>query len=101
TGYIANAPAVHYQPEYVDLARTEYEMAFEAMADAVPWPTAGLYSPTDMKSGATLNTTINAIALDIMVDRAELDSWDDAVATWKAQGGDDIAAEYAEALQQS
>jgi putative aldouronate transport system substrate-binding protein len=99
--YVANCPGVQYSPSYPDLAKLAYQSEAAALKDSWPWPTAGLYSPTDQKQGAALKKKLDAVALDIMVNRKPVSAWDTAVKDWKSGGGDKIASEYEESLQKS
>jgi putative aldouronate transport system substrate-binding protein len=94
TIYVANGPGVQYNPDFPEISKAAYEAGLAALKNSWPWPTAGLYSPTDQSQGAALNKKIADIALDITVNRKPVSAWDDAVKSWRSGGGDKIAQEY-------
>lgn len=55
---------------------------------------------TMLKRGANLDKLENETFLKIITGTAPLDEFDSFVTTWKSIGGDDVAKEIAEALQQ-
>jgi putative aldouronate transport system substrate-binding protein len=62
-------------------------------------PVVGLYSPTNAQKAATLNQKMGDGLLAIMFGRADVSSLDQLVKDWRAQGGDQIRAEFEQALQ--
>ncbi|WP_152364583.1 extracellular solute-binding protein [Microlunatus speluncae] len=100
-GYVMSPPRVHYVAGYPDIAEAEYRAEESAVTVSAPWPTAGLYSATEETKAANLGKTITSLQDEIMRGQRTLRDWDEAVAAWKRDGGDTIAAEYAESLQQS
>jgi putative aldouronate transport system substrate-binding protein len=82
-------------PEGVDVA---YNHLKTILPTAVLPPTYGLYSPTQSTKGKILDTRMDSITKDIQLGRADLASWDDAVANWRKSGGDAIRSEYEQAL---
>jgi putative aldouronate transport system substrate-binding protein len=100
-GYVMSPPRVHYLSGFPDVAELEYRAEESAVTNGVPWPTAGLYSKTDESKGITLGKTMSSLQDEVMRGQRTLQDWDEAVTAWKRDGGDEIAAEYAESLQQS
>ncbi|MFC7618819.1 hypothetical protein [Microlunatus sp. GCM10028923] len=100
-GYLMSPPRVHYVAGFPDVAEQEYRAEESAVADGIPWPTAGLYSQTDETKGVTLGKTMSSLQDEVIRGQRTLQDWDEAVAAWKRDGGDQIAAEYAESLQQT
>jgi putative aldouronate transport system substrate-binding protein len=100
-GYVMSPPRVHYLAKYPEVAELEYRAEESAVTLGVPWPTAGLYSKTEETKGVTLGKTMSSLQDEIIRGQRTLQDWDEAVAAWKRDGGDEIAAEYAESLQQS
>jgi putative aldouronate transport system substrate-binding protein len=100
-GYVMSPPRVHYVAHFPDVTEAEYRAEESAVTAGVPWPTAGLYSQTDETLGATLGKTMASLQDEIIRGQRTLRDWDEAVAAWKRDGGDTIAAEYAESLQRS
>lgn len=99
TIYIGACPVVHYSAGYADIAKEQALAEQAALANGVPWPTAGLYSPTDQSKGAGLEKNMTNLMTDIIVGRKPVSAWDDGVRSWKTGGGDAIRAEYEESLQ--
>jgi putative aldouronate transport system substrate-binding protein len=97
--YVANAPTVHYNPKYPDIAKLEYDNEATALANSLAWPLSGLYSATDQTTGATLQKNMQSAALDIMVGRKPVSAWTDAVKSWRSGGGEKIRGEYQAAAQ--
>jgi putative aldouronate transport system substrate-binding protein len=65
------------------------------------WPNlaAGLESPTDTKTGATIDQKFMTTLLKVIMGEQPLDTIDQAVEQWKKDGGDQITKEYNEAYQ--
>ncbi|MEC0270096.1 ABC transporter substrate-binding protein [Paenibacillus anseongense] len=62
---------------------------------------AGLESPTDVKSGATIDQKFMTALIKVIMGEQPIDSLDQAVEQWKKDGGDKITQEYNEAYQKS
>ena len=62
-------------------------------------PTQGLYSPTDATQGAVLRQLISDRIQAILAGRAPMSDYDQLVADWRSQGGDQIRNEYQQALE--
>jgi putative aldouronate transport system substrate-binding protein len=62
-------------------------------------PVVGLYSATDFSKGAQLRQAVTDGVNAIMYGREPLSSYDALVQTWRQNGGDQIRAEYQQALQ--
>ena len=79
-------------------AGVDYQYAWHQRVtkDLVTDPSIGLYSDTYSRQGATLNKLLSDARLDVIFARKPLKHLQDAYATWRKQGGDKIAAEYAE-----
>src|SRR6266849_604327 len=85
-------------PNFVKLAHPIETAAHEL---AVTDPTVGLYSPTYATKGASLTMAMTDGVNGILFGRADLNSLDALVKTWRANGGDQIKNEYEEAIQRS
>jgi putative aldouronate transport system substrate-binding protein len=70
-------------------------------AAGVDDPTVGLYSPTDCARSPSLNQALYDGVTDIVLGRRPLSDYDQLVADWRSGGGEQIRAEYAQALQQA
>ena len=72
-----------------------------ALAIGIKSPTVGLYSNTYAQKGSTLNRAFNDGINRILYGRASVSSLDDLAQSWRTNGGDQIRAEYEQALQQA
>jgi ABC-type glycerol-3-phosphate transport system substrate-binding protein len=88
-------PLVAFQswddPQYVGQV-----MSWVNRLEPYRWPdaSAGLQSATDAKLGTALRQRWTQSLVDVIAGKKPLDSIDQAVAEWKADGGDKIATEY-------
>jgi putative aldouronate transport system substrate-binding protein len=62
-------------------------------------PVVGLYSPTNARRAASLNQTMGDGLLAIIFGRSPVSSYDQLVSDWRSQGGDQIRAEFEQALE--
>ncbi len=92
--YIVTANEVLYQPGRPDVVKRQHELQAEIVPDSLPMPTEGLYSESNLTKGATLAKDLKFAQNDIVAGRKPLSSWDDAVASWQQNGGDEIRKEY-------
>lgn len=92
--YIADAPQVLYEPGKPAVTSKEYAYQQKAIPITVSSPTLGLFSDTDASTGGQLTTAITDVQHAIWQGHKPLSSWDDAVATWRRNGGDRIRKEY-------
>jgi putative aldouronate transport system substrate-binding protein len=79
-------------------ATITHQLESDAVAIGIPNPTVGLYSPTDAKMGFTLTRTFMDGVNQIIYGRADVSTFDQLVADWRKNGGDQIRGEYEEAL---
>jgi putative aldouronate transport system substrate-binding protein len=66
---------------------------------AIPDPTLGLYSATFADKGAVIDKAVRDGVNDILFGRSDIATLDKLVSDWKAAGGDQMRAEYQQALQ--
>ncbi|MFS0726649.1 extracellular solute-binding protein [Paenibacillus sp. 1P07SE] len=80
--------------ELVEKANSWYEVnaAYEWQNEGL-----GLISETNNRAGAEINTVFMQTMIEIIVGRQPLDAVEQAVATWKSNGGDQIIQEMNEA----
>jgi putative aldouronate transport system substrate-binding protein len=97
--YIADAPAVLYEPGLPDVTKKEYAFAKAFVPGSQPNPALEYFSDTNSSKGALIWTNITDAQNAILQGRQPLSSWDDAVKAWKAGGGDQIRQELEEAYQ--
>jgi putative aldouronate transport system substrate-binding protein len=98
--YHVQHPQVAYAtgvPTYAQLA-TDYEKI--AIPVGIVDPTWGLSSATNEKSGVSLNQTMLDALTDITAGRRPLSDYDQALADWQNNGGNQIRKEFQQALAQ-
>lgn len=98
---IISPPAVLFDgldPGFVKVAHPIETAAHEL---AITDPTVGLYSNAQATKGASLTQAMVDGVNQILFGRAPVSSLDDLVKTWKSTGGDQIRAEYEDALAKS
>jgi putative aldouronate transport system substrate-binding protein len=78
-------------PGFVKVAHPIESAAHEM---AITDPTVGLYSPTNATRGASLTQAMTDGVNQILFGRAPVSSLDQVVKDWRANGGDQIRAEY-------
>lgn len=76
----------------------QYAWHKRASADPVYNPTVGLYSDTYSRDGVSLGEGLNAAVSDVIFGRKPITAVSEAYESWRKDGGDKIAAEYAESL---
>ncbi|MER7249145.1 hypothetical protein [Kribbella sp. NPDC000426] len=96
--YLSDGPYPAYFPGHADAVDTAYNHLKAVLPTAILAPTYGLYSPTQSTKGKILDTRMDSITKDIQLGRADLDSWDEAVADYRKSGADAIRHEYEQAL---
>jgi putative aldouronate transport system substrate-binding protein len=79
-------------------AGVDYQHAWHKRVtkDLVPDPTIGLYSDTYSRKGNQLNKLLDDAQSAVIFGRKPLSALDDAYKSWRNQGGDKIAGEYAD-----
>jgi putative aldouronate transport system substrate-binding protein len=88
-----------YQPGRPQVTKDAFEAQSKLVPDALQDPTLGLYSETDIRSGAQIG--LGDLVNDVLQGRQPVRKWDSAVAEWKRKGGDKIRDEYQEALDKA
>jgi putative aldouronate transport system substrate-binding protein len=94
---LASGPQVIYNPGQEQSTKDLYRVQERLSAATVAYPTAGLFSSTDLTKGAAINKKITDLQLGILQGRKPLSAWDDGVKAWRDGGGDQIRAEYEQA----
>ncbi len=95
---LGGPPPVLYDPNSSDFARVAHQMESELAPMLVTDPTQGYYSPTQDAKGTVLTQLITDRLTAIINGRAPLSDHDQLVKDWRAQGGDQIRAEYEAAI---
>lgn len=97
--YIVSAPAYLYEPGHPEVTKDEHAFQQRFIPISIPNPVDGLYSDTESRKGAQLNTILTNVQNDILAGRRPVSDWADAVRSWKSNGGDMIRREYENQLQ--
>ncbi len=90
---IISPPAVLYDALDPNFVKTAYPIESAAHDEAVTDASVGLYSPTNATRGASLTQTMTDGVNQILFGRAPVDSLDQLVKDWRANGGDTIRGE--------
>lgn len=92
--YLSDAPVSLYNPGLPEDTRAQHQFAVDTVPGGIADPTLGLYSESDVTKGATLRKQMTDMQNDIVQGRKSLSTWDEAVQTWRRNGGDAIRREY-------
>ncbi|QOR70808.1 extracellular solute-binding protein [Ruania alkalisoli] len=93
--YIVDGPS-GLGPAIEDDVRHRYEWYAANSENLELDASLGLYSETQAEVGGNLTADVAAMQLDILAGRKDIGEWDDFVTTWRANGGDAVAAELQE-----
>jgi putative aldouronate transport system substrate-binding protein len=96
--YLADGGYPVYFPGHPEAVDVAYNNLKAILPTAVTKPVYGAYSPTQSTKGKVLDSRMDATTKDIQLGRADVSTWDKAVADWRKSGGDAIRHEYEEAL---
>lgn len=94
-------PPALYNANSREAPRVMYEAEKALLGFGLKNPVVGLYSRTDADKSATLNQRFNDGVAQIVFGRDNLSRFDQLVADWRSSGGEQIRAEYQDALQKS
>jgi putative aldouronate transport system substrate-binding protein len=92
-------PPVLYDATFPDQASIMGPIENQIHGVAIPDPTLGLYSATFADKGAVIDKAVRDGVNDILFGRSDPSALDQLVADWKSAGGEQVRAEYQEALQ--
>jgi putative aldouronate transport system substrate-binding protein len=98
-GNIANAPFAYYTPQVTtnpQLPIQEQEFTRNLLKIGVQNPTLGLFSPTQAKQGAVLQSLVSDRVLRIVKGTDPLSAISNLISDWQSQGGTQIAKEFAD-----
>lgn len=93
--------AIYYYPDTPEIVFDIQENAIRALELGVDDPTRPLYSETNISEGPTLTQFGQDTITSIVTGRELLDLLDSVIEEWRSRGGDQIRAEFEEAIQQS
>ncbi len=97
--YISEGPSATYQPGRPNDVRIQHAYETKVVPSGTPNPCLGLYSTTQSTKGSTIDTKLSDVANEVIQGRKPLNAWDEAVATWRKEGGDQIRKEYEQQIQ--
>lgn len=97
--YMVSGVVPAYVPGFPEVTKAEYQYHKQLQTVIAPLPTVGLVSNTATTTGVAITTSITSLAQSIIVGQQPMSAWAEGVQTWKSQGGDQIAAEYAKAQE--
>jgi putative aldouronate transport system substrate-binding protein len=91
---IISPPAVLYDALDSNFVKVAHPIETAVHDNAITDPTVGLYSSSNATKGASLTQAMTDGVNQILFGRAPVDSLDQLVKDWRANGGDQIRAEY-------
>jgi len=95
--YVAAPQLVIHNPGVKELTDVVHQAYGDLVPMAIADPTATLYSPTSGKQGVSLHKTVSDVVKQVIGGQAGMSSFDDAVKTWRNNGGDKIRSEFEQA----
>lgn len=95
---VTNGPVAYYFPEDPSFGPVMQDYTRRLLAIGVANAAAHLLSPTATRQQGTLESLINDRVVRIIKGTDPVSALDNLIAEWKAQGGAQIAKEYAQAL---
>jgi putative aldouronate transport system substrate-binding protein len=96
--YLVQHPQVMYVPDIPGYAKAEYDAEHVLIPAGVNDPAFGLYAPTNGTKGVTIQRTMVDGITDIVAGRRPISDYDQLVADWRSNGGDQIRAELLQAM---
>jgi putative aldouronate transport system substrate-binding protein len=96
---ISAPPAVIFDPNDAQYARAASDAQAAALAIGLSSPVAGLFSKTASQKAALLNQPLTDGLYNIIFGRENISTLDGVVKQWRTNGGDQIRAEFEQALQ--
>lgn len=94
--YTCSATYDFFVPGKDAVAKAFYDDQLATLPTGKASAANGLYSETNDSKGVTLNRTVNDVINQVVQGRKTLADFDDAVAAYRAGGGDTIRKEYEE-----
>ncbi|GAA5021896.1 extracellular solute-binding protein [Actinopolymorpha pittospori] len=98
--YIAEGPSVTYQPGRKGDVEIQHTYEQTVVPNGIPNPCLGMYSNTQSTKGSTIDGKLTDEMNAVIQGRKPLSAWDDAVATWLKEGGEQIRKEYQDQIQE-
>ena len=98
--YIVDSPTI-IGPAPAAGADLQHRWHQRSTANLIPNPTIGLYSDTNSRKGNSIGTMMTDVITGVVFGRNTMKDYEETYGRWRSQGGDKIAAEFAEAKQAS
>ena len=98
---IISPPPVVYDPQSPGFAAVAHPLESRAHDLAITDPTIGLYSSANAEKGGVLMQKMTDGVNEIIFGRADVNSFDQLVQSWRSGGGDQIRSEYEQELQKA
>ncbi|WP_154792299.1 extracellular solute-binding protein [Occultella kanbiaonis] len=95
--YISDAPMALYLPGRPDVPETQAAVQATMVGRLVDDASYGLYSETKSRMNAQLESAVNDAMNQVVQGNAGIETFTDAVETWRVNGGDAIRGELEEA----
>ncbi len=99
--YLAEAPAVLYQPGRPQDVDYQHAYQTKVLANRKDDPTLGLYSDTFSSKNNAADRAFRSVRDDVIQGRKPFTALDEALNTWRSAVGDGARTEYQEQLQQA
>lgn len=99
-GYITSGPSIMYDAQYPDFIKAIHQQEAQLVPLGIPNPIVGLYSETYTEQyGTVLTTMLNPRLSGIISGKAPMSDFDQLVKDFRAQGGDQMKKEFAQAQE--
>jgi putative aldouronate transport system substrate-binding protein len=92
--YIAHRPYAWYQADLPGYAQAAFDVEQQLVSVGVPDPTRGFHSATQSRKGITADQTFHDGVADILLNRRPFAEFDQLVADWRSNAGDQIRKEF-------
>lgn len=96
--YLGSGPQTIFTPGKDEVTQGQFDYQEAALPVLARDPTLGLYSEAASSKNQQLLTALQDAREGILAGREDVSTWSDAVAQWRADGGDEIRAEYESAF---
>jgi putative aldouronate transport system substrate-binding protein len=99
--YIAQHPWVYYQADLPGFAKASYDAEHATLPLGIEDPTNGFYAPTFFGKGQVAETAFFDGVREILLGRSPMSTYDTLVRDWSTSAGDQIKAEFLQAMSTS
>jgi putative aldouronate transport system substrate-binding protein len=96
--YLTQRPQVAYWPGIPDYAKAAIDFEKAVMPLGIQDPTIGIATTTVDKLGASLTQSLQDAVFDLVTGRRPMSDYDQVVADWRSQGGDQIRTEIQQVI---